>query len=57
MVKKCNDIDNNDPDTIKLLLEIKYKLGKIEAKLSNHEKLIYIILSSLIAIIVKVFLL
>lgn len=57
MKKTSNKTCDVDPDINILLLEIKYKLGKIEGKLSTHEKLIYAILGSLVAIIVKIFLL
>jgi hypothetical protein len=39
------------------VLNINYKLGKIESKLVMLEKLIYIILTSILALLVKVFLL
>jgi hypothetical protein len=39
------------------VLNINYKLGKIESKIVMLEKLIYIILTSILALLVKVFLL
>lgn len=41
----------------RLVMDIHYDLGLIKAKLNTHEKLIYIILSSILALLVKVFLL
>lgn len=57
MKSKEEEIIEEDPDINLLLLEIKYKLGIIEEKIKNHEKLIYIILGSILTLIIKVFLL
>lgn len=40
-----------------ILMEIKYKLGKIEEKINQHEKIIYVVLTGIITLLIKVFLL
>lgn len=57
MKKQKNDCLKINDNILKILLEIKYKIVKIETKLGYHEKLIFLILGSIIAIIIKVFLL